>query len=342
MTYKAPSYITDTNYGYRVKSLLILLAKTIAELNTAPSKISDLRSIIYHLEKTKENIFDVQNEESEKLAESISHHLDANIRSAEAKIKEIDIAYEQTRKEKEFILFQLNEHGVPWHDRSVLVGNFGKSSPFLDSHSQIENSKVATAVYHELCAHIPPEIFKIKLLEGKTNFNQDAEPAFSAVITFSSAYGDKIKGAIKSIAKGKLEELSRGFGISDAKDLEELESAFLYDFYAPSPSGHLKPLFTELVQSSDPDRYLAGISFHHELVFLNLEEYYSSSDLLSEYVSMISKNNQIVDPLLSQKAESNCMEAYYEHHKGEVNIGRLMQALEREMEASQSLQQISQ
>lgn len=343
MTYKAPSYITDTHYGYRVKSLFILLAKTAAELNAAPSKVSDLRSIIYHLEKTKDNIFDVQNEESQHLAKTISCHLDANIRAAEEKIKEIDLAYEKTRSQKNFLLFQLNEHGVPWHDQSLLIGNFGASSVFMDDDFVIDNAKVATSVYKDLCEQLPADHFKIKLLTDRSEFHGAGEPVFSAVVTFSSVYADQVKQALKKLAEEKLLRASRDFGASEDEDqgIETLSSEFHYDIYALSATGHLKPVFSELIGSQTPDKALDSLKFHHELVFLNLEEYYDSSDLLSEYVTMISQENQIVDPQLSKKAEANCMDAYYAAHKEDVNIGRLMQALEREMEASRSLQQIS-
>lgn len=342
MNFKAPTYISDTNFGYRVKSLFILLAKTTAEMNNAPSKISDLRSIIYHLEKTKENIFDVQNSESERLSERISHSLDANIRSVEDQIHEIDSGFAKTKQEKDFILLQLNEHGVPWHDRSLMVGNFRKTSAFINDDSQVDNAMLATEVYRDLCRHLPAEVFKIKLVSETTPFKGSDEPAISAIITFSSVYSDLIKDALKKIVEEKLSSLSRGFGICDEKDLDGMSSHFLYDFYAYSASGYLRALINELIQSTSPDKELSSIQFHKELVFLNLDEYHDTSDLLSEYVSMISKERTVVDPLLSQKAEANCMEAYYEDHKGEVNIGRLVQALEREMEASQSLKQISQ
>lgn len=335
MSYRASSYINDEDYGYRVKSLLILLAKVTAELNNLPSRISDLRTIIYHLEKTKENIFDIQNPESRALSQGISRQLDYGIQSAESQIKEIDQQYEKIKQQRDFILYQLNEHGVPWHDRSFLIGLTRKDEK-LESDNQnngkrsfvADSVKIATKVYHELSEIINPDKFKIKLIQSQVELIKD-RPGFCAVVTFSSAYAHEMESAFKVIS-----QKSKEGGPEDSL----LENPFNlpYDFFTIGNTGNLRPTLKDL--GSSPS---SSIEFRKELVFLNLESYQNSSDLLSEYIDMISREGEIIDPLLSQKAEANCMEAYFEDHKSEVNLSRLMQALEREIEVSQSFQKIA-
>lgn len=344
MAYNATSMISDKSASTRARTLYLLLAKTMTEINQAPELISEFRSMVYHISKTKENLLDVSSDKAKQLANRINGHLDGGQQNAEEMIAELEASVEEHQKRQRFILSQLSEHEAPWNNRSILI-ECGANPHFhrfdKEKGPVVDNEKVARVAYDEICKHINPSRFRIMLLGRTSPISRTNDSVTSAIITFSEADEPLFREAMLKITEDHLSRSKEQFNSRSYDKARELADTFPYQFATGESRVSSGKLTISMLREEDPATQLSRIPLQEQFVLMDIERYADQCPKLKAFVDdefggAFGKTEEGF-----RRAMGRCMELYLNEKSVGVNVDKLMQALDREMEAAATFQKLT-
>lgn len=349
MSYQATSRISDENLSKRSKMLYILLAHTMTEINKTPELVSEFRNVIYHLERTQENLMDVKHETSKALAGRINGHLNGGVRDAELNIAQIESDLDLHERRRRYILEQLSADESPWNNRSFVVQVPINQTEYLTwpevvegEHQKpaIDNEKVARLAYNDLSQHLNPSKFRLMLLGRYGKESSPGSAVSTAIITFNEADEPHIRAALVDITRKKLTGLAQGFSKRSPESAASLARALPYRFATPVSKNHDGEITLGLLKDSDPLEAISQVEFQEQCVLMNLEEYAQRYDDLRDFIEddhggIYGKNDEGLRQVMYR-----CMEIFQDEKNFGVSMDRLLQSLDREMEASASFEEL--
>lgn len=344
MAYNATSTISDKCVSERAKTLYLLLAKTMSDIAQGPVSIGDFRSMVYHINQTKENLLDVSTSTAKRLAGRINGHLDGGLQNAEEMIVQIESEIEVDKKRQTYILSQLSDHEAPWNNRSFLI-ECPSSEDFLilDENKKpfVDNEKVARSAYDELSKRISPTRFRLMLIGRKGRVNSQETLNTCAIVTFSEADETLIREAMVDITRAYLQEHRETFAYRSTQDAKDLANKFPFQFGNASDHESAGHLTVDILSVTNPQNTLKKIPFQEQFVLMDIEHYANRCSKLREFIQDPFGGIYGKKETGFRKAMNRCMELYLADKGPSVNLDKLTKALDREMEAAATFQKIA-